>query len=121
MLKFRIASGFLMTLAILGPQVAYAGCSQVISQAMSRDMERLTTRFHRVSQRMERQGSSTRLAAEKCRIAKQLEPRLAQQVAALRDSGCSKDPEVGAMINDIVRGREDEIAVMRKTARAHCR
>jgi hypothetical protein len=117
----RIACGVVLAAAVLVPEAARADCSQVIGQVMSRDTERLATRYHRISQRMQKQGRSPRLIAEKCRIARQLEPQLVQQVSTLRQSGCGKDPEVGPMVVDIVRGREDDLASMRKIAQTQCK
>jgi hypothetical protein len=89
---------------------------------MSKDTEKLTTRYQRVVRRIEKQGRSASLAAEECKIAKQLRPKLEDQLAALKQSGCSKDPNVGAMIADIVRGHEDDLAAMRRaTTRSECR
>ena len=89
---------------------------------MSKDTEKLTTRYNRVSKRIEQHGSSPGLVAEECRVARQLAPRLEDQLAALKQSGCTKDPQVGAMIADIVRGHEDDLAQMRRTtSRAECR
>jgi hypothetical protein len=87
---------------------------------MSRDTEKLTTRYQRVAKRMERERSP-RLVAESCRIARALEPKLADQIAALKQSNCAKDPEVGAMVADIVRGHEDDLASLRKSTRSDCR
>ena len=36
-------------------------------------------------------------------------------------AGCTKDPEVGNMVADIVRGHEDDLASLRKAAKADCR
>jgi hypothetical protein len=87
---------------------------------MSKDTEKLSTRYQRVTKRMEK-GRSAKLVAESCRIARALEPKLAGQIAALKQSGCAKDPEVGAMVSDIVRGHEDDLATLRKTTQGDCR
>jgi hypothetical protein len=40
----------------------------------------------------------------------------------MKQSGCLKDPQMGNMIADIVRGHEDDLAMARKTtARSECR
>ena len=103
------------------PAAAQLNCTEAVSKLMSKDTEKLTTRYNRVTQRMEKQGRSPSLVAEGCRIARQLEPRLAEQIAALKESGCTKDPQVGAMVTDIVRGHEDDLATMRKNARSECK
>lgn len=97
-----------------------ANCSGTVSQLMSKDTEKLSTRYQRVTKRMEK-GRSASLVAESCRIARALEPMLAEQIAALKQSGCVKDPEVGPMVADIVRGHEDDLASLRKSTRADCR
>ncbi len=112
----RLACVIALALAVLPSQVAYADCAQEISKLMSREAEKLTTRYNRVLKRIEKQGTSARLVAEECRIAKTLRPLLTEQIAALKQSGCSKDPQVGAMVADIVRGHEDDLAMLRKTA-----
>ena len=84
---------------------------------MSRDTEKLTTRYNRIAKQIQQKGAQQRLLAEECRIARQLGPRLEDQLAALKQSGCSKDPQVGTMIADIVRGHEDDLATMQKVPR----
>jgi hypothetical protein len=108
---------------MLAPRIAHAGCSEELSKLMSRDTEKLTTRFQRVSKQIEQsKGPSARLILEQCRIARQLKPRLEDQLAALKQSGCLKDPQMGNMIADIVRGHEDDLAAAsRSTARSECR
>ena len=112
----RMGCCVVLALVMSAPGGARADCAQEISRLMSKDTEKLTTRYNRITQRMEKQGRSPGLVAEGCRIAKQLEPRLAEQITALKESGCAKDPQVGAMVTDIVRGHEDDLALMRKTA-----
>jgi hypothetical protein len=112
----RLACAIALTVAVLLPQGARADCAQEISKLMSRNAEKLTTRYNRVIKRIEKQGTNAKLVAEECRIAKQLRPLLTEQIAALRQSGCSKDPQVGVMVADIVRGHEDDLAMLRKTA-----
>jgi hypothetical protein len=111
-----VVLGAVLTTASLSPGAAQGNCSEQISKIMSRVTEKLTTRFNRVSKRIQKQGASRRLVAEECRIARQLKPRLENQLAALKQSGCIKDPQMGRMIADIVRGHEDDLATVRKTA-----
>ena len=112
-----------LALAVLTPHAARAiDCAKEISRLMSRDTERLNTRFNRVAKRIQKHGATKRLIAEECRIARQLRPRLENQLAALKQSGCLKDPQMGSMVADIVRGHEDDLAMARKsTARSECR
>jgi hypothetical protein len=112
----RLACGVILVVCVMLPRGAQADCALEISKLMSRNAEKLTTRYNRVLKRIEKQGAKRRLVAEECRIAKQLRPLLTEQIAALRQSGCSKDPQVGAMVADIVRGHEDDLAMLRKTA-----
>ena len=75
-----------------------------------------------IKQIAEGKGSNAKLVQEECRIARQLKPRLEDQLAALKQSGCLKDPQMGNMIADIVRGHEDDLAAAsRSTARSECR
>ena len=118
----RFACCLLVAASMLMPRVAHAGCAEEISKLMSRDTEKLTTRYNRVTKQIEQRGASPRLIQEECRIARQLRPRLEDQLAALKQSGCLKDPQVGSMVADIVRGHEDDLAMARKaTARSECR
>ena len=100
-----------------------ADCAAEISKLMSKDTEKLTTRYQRiVKQIAQTKGSPAKLVQEECRIARQLKPRLEDQLAALKQSGCLKDPQMGNMIADIVRGHEDDLAAAsRSTARSECR
>lgn len=116
----RIACCLAFVCAIALPEGARAECAGAIGKLMSKDTEKLTTRYQRVAKRMEK-SRSAKLAAEGCRIARQLEPRLVNQIAALKQSSCAKDPEVGAMIADIVQAHEDDLANLRKATRAGCR
>jgi hypothetical protein len=117
----RTACCAVFAFSLLVPQDARAKCAQEISQLMSRDTEKLNTRFNRVSKRIKQHGATARLRAEECRIARQLTPRLEQQLAALRQSSCIEDPEMGSMVADIVRGHEDDLALVRKTtSRSEC-
>ena len=122
-MRIRLAICVVLAVAALAPSGARAAdCSQEISRLMSKDTEKLTTRFNRVSKRIQKQGATKRLLAEECRIARQLRPRLENQLAALKQSGCIKVPQMGSMIADIVRGHEDDLAAARKsTARSECR
>lgn len=113
---------FAVTLAVLVPDRAHAGCVDEISKLMSKDTERMLTQYSRVTRRIEREGANPSLRAEECRIAKQLEPQLASQIAALKQSRCRRDPSASNMLADIVRGHEDDLAVLRKvTAQPDCR
>jgi hypothetical protein len=97
-------------------------CAEEISRLMSKDTEKLTTRYQRVTKQIQERGSNPKLVQEECRIARQLKPRLEDQLAAMKQSGCVKDPQMGNMIADIVRGHEDDLAMARKTAsRSDCR
>ena len=101
---------------------AAADCAEQISKLMSKDTEKLTTRFNRISKKIQSEGATPRLRAEECRIARALEPRLASQLTALKQSGCVKDPQMGGMIADIVRGHEDDLALARRSStRSECR
>src|SRR5690606_39391709 len=81
--------------AVLMPHGAHAGCTQEIGKLMSRDTEKLTTRYNRIAQQAQRPGASAKLLQEECRIARKLKPRLEDQLAALKGSGCARDPKVG--------------------------
>jgi hypothetical protein len=108
---------------LLTPRSAGAAdCADQISKLMSKDTERLTTRYQKITKQIQQRGASPKLLAEECRIARQLGPRLEGQLAALKQSGCVKDPQMGIMIADIVRGHEDDLAMARKTtSRSECR
>lgn len=116
----RLACCVAFAMAVFASGSARANCAGTISKLMSKDTEKLSTRYQRVKKRMEK-GRSANLVAESCRIARALEPKLADQIGALKQSGCAKDPEVGAMVADIVRGHEDDLATLRKTTRVDCR
>jgi hypothetical protein len=105
------------------PQVANAaGCADQISKLMSRDTEKLTTRYQRVTKQIQERGSSPKLVQEECRIARELSPRLEDQLAAMKQSGCVRDPQMGSMVADIVRGHEGDLAMARATtSRSECR
>ena len=97
-------------------------CAEEISKLMSKDTEKLTTRYNRVTKQIQEKGANPKLVQEECRIARQLRPRLEDQLAAMKQSGCVKDPQMGNMIADIVRGHEDDLAMARKTTgRTECR
>jgi hypothetical protein len=118
----RLVGCVVVAVAVLSSQGARAGCAEEISKLMSKDTEKLTTRFNKVSQQIQRKGASPRLVAEECRIARQLKPRLENQLAALKQSGCIKDPQMGQMVADIVRGHEDDLAAAsRSSSRLECR
>ena len=106
----------------LMPHSVRADCAADISKLMSKDTEKLTTRFNKVVRQAQQRGASAKALKEECRIARQLKPRLEGQLAALKQSGCAKDPQVGAMLADIVRGHEDDLAAASRTAaRSECR
>jgi uncharacterized OsmC-like protein len=120
----RLGCCLIVAAAILAPHgVRAADCAAEISKLMSKDTEKLTTRYQRVTKQIEQsKGSTAKLVQEECRIARQLKPRLEDQLAALKQSGCLKDPQMGNMIADIVRGHEDDLAAAsRSTARSECR
>jgi len=119
----RLGCCLVVAAAILAPPGVRADCAEEVSKLMSKDTEKLTTRFQRVTKQIEQsKGSSGKLIQEECRIARQLKPRLEDQLAALKQSGCLKDPQMGNMIADIVRGHEDDLAAAsRSTARSECR
>jgi hypothetical protein len=108
---------------VLMPHAARAAdCADEVSKLMSKDTEKLTTRYNRIARQIQEKGANPKLLAEECRIARQLGPRLEDQLAALKQSGCIKDPQIGNMIADIVRGHEDDLAMARKAAsRSECR
>jgi hypothetical protein len=111
-----------VTLVILAGAPALAGCSEEISRLMSKETERMLSRYNRITRRMEREGPTPNLRAEECRIAKQLEPRLANQITAMKQSSCQRDPGTATVLADIVRGHEGDLAVLRKvTAQPDCR
>jgi hypothetical protein len=118
----RLGCSLALAIAVLAPHGARADCAEEIGQLMSKDTEKLTTRFNRITKQIQQRGASPRLLAEECRIARQLKPRLESQLAALKQSGCVKDPQMRGMIADIVRGHEDDLALARKSsARSECR
>jgi hypothetical protein len=119
----RLACCVALATVILVPrETRAADCQGEISKLMSKDTEKLTTRYNKVTKQIQTQGSNPRLVAEECKIARQLGPRLEDQLAAIKQSGCTKDPQMGNMIADIVRGHEDDLAMARQTtARSDCR
>ena len=119
----RLACCVALANLMLMPQGAYAqNCAEEISKLMSKDTEKLTTRYQRITKQIQEKGANPKLLAEECRIARQLGPRLEDQLAAMKQSGCVKDPQMGYMIADIVRGHEDDLALARKaTSRSECR
>lgn len=119
--RFACCTLIAFALAVPGTAQAQTDCAAEIGKLMSRQVESLNTRYHRVSERLEREGKSPRLAAEGCRIARALEPRLREQLAALKKSGCSSDPDMGMAVADLVRGHEADLAAVRKTAAKVCK
>jgi len=119
----RLACSAVLAGALLTPNGARAeGCAAQISKLMSKDTEKLTTRYNKITKQIQTNGASPKLVAEECKIARQLSPRLEDQLSALKQSGCTKDPQMGTMVADIVRGHEDDLAMARATAaRSDCR
>lgn len=118
----RLGCSVALAIVVLAPVGARADCATEISQLMSKDTEKLTTRFNKISRKIQDEGASPRLLAEECRIARALEPRLESQLAALKQSGCVRDPQMSGMIADIVRGHEDDLALARRSSgRSDCR
>jgi hypothetical protein len=119
----RLACCVVMAVSVLMPHGARAAdCADEISKLMSKDTEKLTTRYQRITKQIQERGASAKLLQEECRIARELGPRLEDQLAAMKQSGCVKDPQMGNMIADIVRGHEDDLALARKTtSRSECR
>jgi hypothetical protein len=119
----RLACCVALAAALLMPHGARAqNCADEISKLMSKDTEKLTTRYQRITKQIQERGASAKLLQEECRIARELGPRLEDQLAAMKQSGCVKDPQMGNMIADIVRGHEDDLALARKTtSRSECR
>ena len=119
----RLACGVVLAGLVLTSHDARAqNCADEISKLMSKDTEKLTTRYQRVTKQIQEKGSSPKLVQEECRIARELGPRLEDQLTAMKQSGCVKDPQIGNMIADIVRGHEDDLAMARKTTtRSDCR
>ncbi len=118
----RLACALALGFAVFAYGPARANCAAEISRLMSKDTEQMLSRYNQVTRRIEREGPTPNLRAEECRIAKQLEPQLAGQIAALKQSNCRRDPSVATMLADIVRGHEEDLAVVRKlTAQAECR
>ena len=112
-----------LAFGVLTPHgVRAQNCAEEISKLMSKDTEKLTTRYQRVTKQIQDKGANPKLMAEECRIARQLGPRLEDQLTAMKQSGCVKDPQMGNMVADIVRGHEDDLAMARKTvSRSDCR
>jgi hypothetical protein len=119
----RLGCCLAVALAVSAPLKARAqNCADEISRLMSKDTEKLTTRFQRVTKQIQERGASPKLVQEECRVARELRPRLEDQLSAMKQSGCAKDPEMGNMIADIVRGHEGDLAQARATtARSECR
>ena len=119
----RLACCVALAAVLLMPHGARAqNCAEEISKLMSKDTEKLTTRYQRVTKQIQEKGTNAKLVQEECRIARELGPRLEDQLSAMKQSGCVKDPQIGNMIADIVRGHEDDLAMARKTtSRSECR
>jgi hypothetical protein len=118
----RFVFAFAVVLVISAGVPVHASCSQEISRLMSKETERMLSRYNRITRRIEREGPTPNLRAEECRIAKRLEPQLASQIAAMKQSTCQRDPSTASVLADIVRGHEGDLAVLRKvTAQPDCR
>ena len=119
----RLFCCVVLAFGVLTPHgVRAQNCAEEISKLMSKDTEKLTTRYQRVTKQIQDKGANPKLMAEECRIARQLGPRLEDQLTAMKQSGCVKDPQMGNMVADIVRGHEDDLAMARKTvSRSDCR
>jgi hypothetical protein len=115
----RMACCVVVGIAMSAASGARADCAQEISRLMSKDTEKLTTRFNRIIKQVQHKASP-KLIAEECKIARQLQPRLEDQIAALKQSDCSKDPQMATMVADIMRGHEDDLAAARRSA-TRCR
>ena len=100
----RLACCVVLVAVSLMPPAARADCADEISKVMSKDTEKLTTRYNKIAKQIQTKGASPKLVAEECKIARQLGPRLEDQLTAIKQSGCTKDPQMGNMIADIVRG-----------------
>jgi len=125
MIAMRLAccASMALAVAILTAPSAQAktDCAAQISKLLSRQVERLSTRYHRISERMEREGSSPKLVAQSCQAARALEPHLREQLIALKKSGCAKDPDMGMAVADLMRGQEADLAKVRKSAATNCK
>ena len=118
----RLACVAVVAILALTPRAAHADCAEEISKLMSKDTEKLTTRYNRITKQIREKGAKTQLVAEECRIARALMPRLEEQIAAIKQSGCAKDPQMGPMVADIVRGHEDDLRMAIKTInKSDCR
>src|SRR5262249_573119 len=118
----RLSVAIAFACIVLTPRGSFAGCAEDVSRMLSKDTERLLSQYNRITRRIEREGLSAKLRAEECRIARTLEPQLAQQIAALKQSNCHRDPSAGTMVTDIVRGHENDLEGLRKvTAQPDCR
>ena len=111
----RLASVAVVAVLALTPRVALADCAEQISKLMSKDTEKLTTRYNKVAKLAREKGGNAKAVQEECRLARQLLPALEGQLTALKQSGCAKDPQMGNMIADIVRGHETDLAMAVKT------
>ncbi len=77
----RLGCCFVLMLWALLPHAARAqDCAEEISKLMSKDTEKLTTRYQRVTKQIQERGASPKLVQEECRIARQLKPRLEDQL-----------------------------------------
>jgi hypothetical protein len=120
--RLALFGALVFGLAVSASGAAKANCAQDVSRLISKDTERLLSQYNRVTRRIQREGSSPGLRAEECRLARLLEPQLAGQIEALKQSRCRRDPNAATMVSDIVRGHESDLAAMREvTGRPECR
>lgn len=113
----------LVAAAILFPHhVQASACSQKMQELalQMRGTDLATSKYNRLLSKIEKSKRSPRLFAEACRIAKALAPRLATQLAELKQSGCTREAETAAMMSDIMRSHEDDLASTRKFMASGC-
>ena len=72
----RLGCCVVLTAWVLLPHAAHAqNCAEEISRLMSKDTEKLTTRYNRVTKQIQEKGANPKLVQEECRIARELGPR----------------------------------------------
>ena len=71
----RLCCSIVLAACVLIPHTARAqNCAEEISRLMSRDTEKLTTRYNKVTKQIQEKGANPKLVQEECRIARQLGP-----------------------------------------------
>ena len=66
----RLGCCVVLTAWVLLPHAAHAqNCAEEISRLMSKDTEKLTTRYNRVTKQIQEKGANPKLVQEECRIA----------------------------------------------------